>query len=351
MDKSSTTDQQYLLPDMCRAISVLYVTLVAQLLAIILALNTSFIAGNFWTSLSLNALFILWVAFVCSAIFCGFKKRINKRPAISIILFMFFTINVITLLMTWVITFLLPQFELFIAPAQGNMSVYLRNGGISVIFSIILLRFLYIQHQWRRQTKAESEARLDALQARIRPHFLFNSLNTIASLTRIDPPLAESLTEDLAELFRANMQSSKRLVPFEQELTLVQQYLNIEQLRLGDRLTINIDVSTIPDDALIPPLSIQPLIENAIYHGIEPLEKGGKLEVLGRIENNKITLLIKNPLSDEALATVRPGHHMAIDNIRLRMQNCFPNNNQLLVSSSESEFQTQLKFPYQTEPA
>ncbi|ORU92648.1 MAG: signal transduction protein [Cycloclasticus sp. symbiont of Bathymodiolus heckerae] len=348
MDKSSLTGQQYFLPDMCRASNVLYLTLVAQLLAIILALNTSFLSGDFWAALSLNALFILWVAFTCAAIFCAFKKRINNWPALQISLFMFLTINLATLLMTWLISSLLPQLELFSTPAEGSMSVYIRNTGISIIFSSILLRFLYIQFQWRKQTHAEAEARLDALQARIRPHFLFNSLNTIASLTRIDPPLAETLTEDLAELFRANMQASKRLVPFKQECTLVQQYLNIEQTRLGNRLTVTMDVSDIPDDALIPPLSIQPIIENAVYHGIEPAEKGGKLEITGRIEKNIITLLIKNPLDDTRASNNRPGNNMAIENIRLRMESCFPDQSTLLISASDLEFQTQLKFPYQT---
>ncbi|MEO1963140.1 MAG: histidine kinase [Cycloclasticus sp.] len=230
----------------------------------------------------------------------------------------------------------------------GNINIYLRNTGISIIFSAVLLRFLYIQFQWRKQTKAEAEAKLDALQARIRPHFLFNSLNTIASLTRIDPPLAESLTEDLSELFRANMQTSARLVAFKDELSLVRQYLNIEQSRLGKRLSINMALSNIPQDALIPPLSIQPLIENAIYHDIEPSEHGGELAITGDFDNNKITLTIKNPMSPDPSASSRPSNHIAIENIRLRMQSCFPERSSLSISSSELEFQTLLKFPYQT---
>ena len=351
MDKRSQTDQQYFLPDMCRAKSVLYLTLVSQLLAIILALNTSFISGNFWTALSLNALFILWVAFTCAAIFCAFKRQINRWPALKISLIMFLTINLSTAFITWISSSLLPQLDLFMTPSQSNLSIYLRNSGISIIFSIILLRFLYIQFQWRKQIRAEADAQLDALQARIRPHFLFNSLNTIASLTRVDPPLAESLTEDLSELFRANMQTSKRLIPFKQELALIQQYLNIEQTRLGDRLSIKLDTSAIPDDALIPPLSIQPIIENAVYHGIEPSEQGGLLSIFGEMKKNTISLLVKNPISNEHDTNARSGNNMAIKNIRLRMEHCFPDQSKLLISSSELEFQTQLTFPYQNKPS
>ena len=348
MDKGSPTQQQYFLPDMCRAKNVLYLTLVSQLLAIILALNTSYISGDFWAALSLNALFILWVAFTCAAIFCTFKKQINRCSSTHISLVMFLTINITTLFITWVISSLLPQLDLFMSPVHSNISVYLRNSGISIIFSLILLRFLYIQFQWRAQTKAEAEAQLDALQARIRPHFLFNSLNTIASLTRVDPPLAESLTEDLSELFRANMQTSKRLIPFKQELTLIQQYLNIEQTRLGTRLIVTLDTSPIPNDALIPPLSIQPIIENAVYHGVETTAEGGELSISGQIEKNIITLLVKNPINNEQPSNARPGNNMAINNIRLRMEQCFPGQSQLVISSSGSEFQTQLKFPYQS---
>jgi two-component system sensor histidine kinase AlgZ len=112
MDKRSLTNEQYFLPDMCRAKNVLYLTLISQLLAITLALNTSFLSGDFWNALSLNALFILWVAFICAGVFCTFKQQINSWPAINISLFMFFSINITTLLMTWLITSLLPQLEL-----------------------------------------------------------------------------------------------------------------------------------------------------------------------------------------------------------------------------------------------
>jgi len=347
MDKATLPPPTYFLPDMCRAKNILYITLISQLLAITLALNTSFISGDFWAALSLNSLFILWVAFTCAAIFCAFKQRINSYPALNICLLMFITINLTTFFLSWLINVLLPEFDLFMRPSESFLNIYLKNVGISIIFSTILLRFLYLQFQSRQQIMAEAEAKLEALQARIRPHFLFNSLNTIASLTRIDPPLAETLTEDLAELFRANMQTSKRLIPFKQELALVQQYLNIEQTRLGERLNIQLDVSAIPDDALIPPLSIQPLIENAVYHGIEPCENGGTLSINAHIKNGHIKLNICNPINKAQSPNPRAGNKMAIDNIRLRMQRCFPQQSQLLISTDHNEFHTQLHFPYQ----
>lgn len=349
MANSGRTDQQKFLPDTCRAKNVLYITLISQLLAVILALNSSFISGDFWSVFSLNALFILWIAFSCAAIFCLLKRQMGHWSPIKTSVFVFSCINLVTLFVTWLATDLLPQLHLFSTATNGHINVYLKNTGISLIASVILLRFLYIQFEWKKQIQAEADARLDALQARIRPHFLFNSLNTIASLTRIDPPLAESLTENLAELFRANLQSPKRLVTFKQEIDLVQQYLKIEQSRLGERLLLNIQLADIPDDALIPPLSVQPLVENAIYHGIEPSASGGTLTISGHVKNKLVYLIIKNPLSDQLPANSRPSNQMAIDNIRLRMQNCFPDQSKLLVSVSDGEFQTLLQFPLQTE--
>ena len=210
------------------------------------------------------------------------------------------------------------------------------------------MRYLYIQHQWKKQTTAQADAKLDALQARIRPHFLFNSLNTIASLTREDPVLAESLTEDLAELFRANINSSQRLISFEQERELTQQYLNIEQSRLGPRLRIQWDVKAIPIDARIPPLTLQPLVENSVYHGIELSPEGGELEIHGSMRKQLITLVIRNPMGTESSSITREGNNVAIENIRLRLQSCFPDQSKLLISSSDGFFQTQIIFPYQT---
>ncbi|PCI72450.1 MAG: signal transduction protein [Piscirickettsiaceae bacterium] len=349
MKKNTDIKQQHFLPDFCRADIVLYITLITQLLAIILALSTSYHTGGFWAALSFNALFILWVAFTSAAALCFFKQTINSWTPLTVSLFTFFIINFFTLITTWLVSFLLPELGLFPTFGSGHFSIYIKNLIVSSIIAIIVLRYLYIQYQWKKQATAQAEAKLDALQARIRPHFLFNSLNTIASLTREDPALAESLIEDLAELFRANMNSSQRLLPFEQECELTRQYLNIEQSRLGERLRIHWDVEAIPADAHIPPLSLQPLVENSVYHGIERSPEGGTLEILGSIRKNMITLIIRNPMSTSTSDNTREGNKIAVDNIRLRLQSCFPGQSKLLISVADGYFQTQIMFPYQTQ--
>ena len=130
---------------------------------------------------------------------------------------------------------------------------------------------------WRTQalSRALHEARLQVLQARIRPHFLFNSINAVLSIVRAEPRQAETALEDMADLFRMAMADAQDLVPLRQEIELGRQYLALEQLRMGERLRVNWHIEDMPDDALMPPLMLQPLLENAVYHGIEPLPQGG----------------------------------------------------------------------------
>src|SRR4029079_487287 len=126
----------------------------------------------------------------------------------------------------------------------------LRNEGICVIAAAMLLRYFYITHEWQRHVRAEARSRIEALQARIRPHFLLNSLNTIASLTRSDPARAEEAVEDLADLFRATLRDSHSPLRLKEEFELTRVYQRIEALRLGDRLAVRWDVGALPSRAL-----------------------------------------------------------------------------------------------------
>ncbi len=153
-----------------------------------------------------------------------------------------------------------------LVPADQIPTVLARNMTVSGIIAAVLLRHMTIHARWRSQIKAEAEARLDALQARMRPHFLFNSLNTIASLLRSRPDQAEELVLDLADLFRTSLRRDQRWTTLADETALARRYLNIEQQRLGDRLRVEWRLDALPEDALLPPLSLQPLVENAVYH-------------------------------------------------------------------------------------
>lgn len=169
----------------------------------------------------------------------------------------------------------------------------------------------------RAYAPALAEAKLSALTARIRPHFLFNSLNAVLGVIRADPRRAETALEELAELFRALMQDNRELVPLSDEIALARKYLEIEHLRLGERLRVKWDVSDCPPDILAPPLLLQPLIENAVYHGIEPAATPGEIHVRLAVQGERVRIEIDNPWLGET--SQRAGNRMALANLRERL--------------------------------
>ncbi len=163
-----------------------------------------------------------------------------------------------------------------------------------------------------------SEARLQALQARIRPHFLFNTLNAVLSLIRRDPKRAEAALEDLAELFRTVMADNRELIVLKDEISLCRQYLNLEQLRLGERLRVEWQLDPATEQALVPPMLLQPLVENAVYHGIEPGIAPGLIDIRITLQDTRLRLQLSNPYYVEHQH--RQGNRMALENIRERLQ-------------------------------
>jgi len=207
----------------------------------------------------------------------------------------------------------------------------------------------YFALHLRAHSPALAEARLQALQARIRPHFLFNSLNAVLALVRSDPRRAERTLEDLADLFRALVSDGRSLVRLADEISLVERYAAIEQLRLGKRLRMSWELDQAPVDALLPPLLLQPLLENAVYHGVEPGTGIG--DVLVRIERkgDRVHVLVENPAHPQAggnQASVRAGNHMALDNIRERLMLFFDAEAKLESRIEGGRYRVEIDFPY-----
>lgn len=212
----------------------------------------------------------------------------------------------------------------------------------ALIISTIILYYFNLHH--RAYSPAVAEARLQALQARIRPHFLFNSLNAVLSLIRSQPKQAETALEDMADLFRVLMADNRDLVPLAQEIALCRQYLALEKLRLDERLNIHWKIDDMPPDALIPPLLLQPLIENAVYHGIEPMTAGGMITIQIYSRQNEVHLLIKNPCSTQ-------GHHhqgnkMALKNIKERLTLHFDLEASLKSTLVNGEYEVHIVVPH-----
>jgi two-component system sensor histidine kinase AlgZ len=194
---------------------------------------------------------------------------------------------------------------------------------------------------------ALAEARLQALQSRIRPHFLFNSINAVLALIRRDPKRAERTLEDLADLFRSLVSDARRFVRLSDEIALLERYAEIEQLRLGDRLRITWELDAAPSDALLPPLVLQPLLENAVYHGVEPATETG--DVLVRIERRgeRVLARIENPVVDAG--PERAGNRMAMDNIRERLALFFDAEARMEVRIDAGRYRVEIEMPYLTQ--
>jgi two-component system sensor histidine kinase AlgZ len=208
-----------------------------------------------------------------------------------------------------------------------------------------------LQHYFELRTRAFSpalaEARLQALQARIRPHFLFNSLNAVLSLIRSAPRQAESTLEDLAELFRALLRDARDLTSLEQELRLCEQYLSIEKIRLGDRLQVEWELTNMSDEVLhsaqIPSLLLQPLLENAVHHGVEPAREPMLVQIHLSRWGDRLDIAVINPHHPDRSS---PGNHMALDNIRERLSLLYDVEAQLVTTVARGFFEVRLRFPY-----
>jgi two-component system sensor histidine kinase AlgZ len=230
-------------------------------------------------------------------------------------------------------------------PGREDFVMFVTQSVLAVaLVSLALFRYLFIRAQWRAQLLAQSEARVQALQARIRPHFLFNSLNTIASLIPEDPISAERATEDLADLFRGSMRRADSLISLSEELDLARRYLQMEQRRLGDRLEIDWRVDELPAGASILPLTLQPLLENAVAHGIQPRTDGGGIRVYGRGEKDNVVITICNPLGPDGHS--QQGHGMALVNIRERLELAFGPAASLITHQDDEQFFAVLSLPY-----
>ena len=202
----------------------------------------------------------------------------------------------------------------------------------------------YFQLRNSALSPALSEARLQALQARIRPHFLFNSINAVLSLIRQNPKRAEEVLEDMAELFRVLMADNRELTPLAREIDLCRRYLDLEQLRLGDRLKVEWDIERMPRAALVPPFVVQPLIENAVYHGIEPRVEPGVISIRIYASGEQVHAVLRNPYA--AQGAHQTGNKMALANIRERLQLHYDAEASLTAKVVDDIYEVHIVMPY-----
>lgn len=332
------------LPDFCAPGTVFIVVLVAELVAIVLTLAAHGGDGQFLISLSKTSMFVLWFALLSAAVMCQLRPYLERAGKMRAFVFGFVLLVALSLVLAegaWQTMAWLDQSSIIGGP---HGTFILRTFAISAIVIALFMRYLYVASEWRRSIVLEAQARISALQALIRPHFLFNSMNTIASLTRSNPEQAEEAVEDLSDLLRATLSSPRDLSTLRQELEVAETYQRIEQLRLGDRLRVRWELEAIPMTALLPTLTLQPLLENAIYHGVELLPDGGEVIATGRRDGTTLEIRITNPVPANKVRSA-DGNEMALSNIQQRFELAFGGNGSVGVDKSDGEFTITLRFP------
>ncbi len=334
------------LPDFCGPGNLLRTVLVAELLAFVIVAAQSGGWIERLQSLALVSLFIQWVALIDIALLCWLQGRLARLDDRLAATLAFLLLQAVTFAITILAHATVGRLGLPMG-LQPLGTMLAEHGVISVIVSAVFLRYFYVTAQWRGNVQAEAQSRVQALQARIRPHFLFNSMNTIASLTRSHPEQAESAVEDLAELFRASL-AERSTVTLDEELALVASYLRIEKQRLADRLTIEWDHDAATGAAQLPALTLQPLVENAVYHGAEQLSAGGRLAIRTRCIDGRVEIEIDNPRPSRARR--RDGNRMAQDNVRQRLALAFGEDAGLTVTEEAESYRVNVRIPAAPEP-
>jgi two-component system sensor histidine kinase AlgZ len=349
---ASSTNSRFHLPDFCSGASTLAVVLIVELVALILTVARQPLHHNFWVDLAGNSLFLLWQGLICAAVLCRSKAWLAQRAAPRAYLLALGLMLAVAVSVAEVVYQLGTRMgggigTLVNVFPSNHVSFLLSTVTIAFIVSSLALRYFHVTAEWRSSIELEAQARIRALQARIRPHFLFNSMNTIASLTRSDPQRAEEAVEDLADLFRANLSEARSWIPLKEELEIARIYQRIEQLRLGDRLKVKWDIAELPMRALVPSLLVQPLLENAVYHGIEPLPNGGTITIAGRCDGDNIELTVSNPTPNVENLLKHAGNGIALDNIRQRLDLAWPGRAQVELQQVTDSYRVLLRFPYQ----
>lgn len=343
--QSTKTDQVYL-PNFCSAGTLFIIVLVAELVAFVVALAAWSGNQSFLIILSRTSFFVIWIALLGTALMCGLSSRLESAGRTRAFVLSFVLLEIMCLVVAeaaWQLTRVFGESTII---SDTHASFLIRTFAISSIVVALAMRYLYISSEWRRSIVLEAQARISALQALIRPHFLFNSMNTIAALTRSDPVQAEEAVEDLSDLLRANLGKSGDRSTLKQEMETAAIYQRIEKLRLGDRLTVRWDIDGLPMRARIPSLTIQPLLENAIYHGIELLPEGGVVTVTGKCGDSDIELAISNPVAVGSKRSTE-GNRMAMTNIQQRFELAYGNKGEVLIEDSPDRFTVTLRFPLQ----
>jgi len=341
-------EESHFLPNFCGGRAIGGIVLIAELLAIVITLVTRRISTNLFQDLLLVSLFVQWIALSGAATLCAARRFLNGLPNSRALGFAYLLLLGVVLVVSeaavWV---------LWLAGAVGTPRpewyayFHIQNFTVAAIINALALRYFLARHQLRQRTLSEARAKIEVLRSRIRPHFLFNTMNIIVSLIRSAPDKAETAVVDMADLFRSMLGDSENLVPVNNEVAIAKKYLDIEALRLDSRLRVDWSIGKFPRRAVMPVLILQPLLENAIQHGIEPIPAGGVIGVRLWEESDVIHILVTNPLPRlrSKSPMTAPNSEHTLDNLRLRLESHYGDAARLEVTQEPERFNVAVEIP------
>ncbi len=347
----------YFIPNLCRGEGLFGLLLMAALMSLMIALILSGLEHFDFVLLGKIALEVFWITLLSALFLCCARRYLTapRRPSSAdsafsqpLSLAHIAIINyVLVLLATAICAWLAEVWHGFSTTGdwRADPLTIANTLLIAAIPAGAILRFFYLQHRLRQQQSANLEARFDALQARIRPHFLFNSMNSLASLIRVDADKAEKTVENLCGLFRYALHDTSGGVSLQQEVQACQQYLDIEALRLEERLKSEWIISVDMGKIRVPALILQPLVENAVFHGIQPARDGGYLRVAIGEQDGWVCIEVVNSIDIAAPNTARVvGNNLALTNLRHRLDAFFQGRAELQQQIINSEYRTRILF-------
>ena len=343
------------LPPFCTLPTLFAVMVVAELVVLVVVLAPGSERSDALERLAIGSVYAQWLALLVVVALCSLRDQLDSlQPSVGSLLAWLAIIVTSTLAATAIRWVDLNLGLGLTGQRQNSHSFVWSTALLCALIGAALLRYLIIIERWRSRVEAASKAQVEALQARIRPHFLFNSMNTIISLIRTRPSEAERAVEDLSDLFRAALGSDQRMATLGDELDLIEQYLRIEQWRLGSRLSVQRELTDAPRAMPMPRLLLQPLVENAVVHGIARLPLGGVISLTCRHEHRCVILTVGNPcpstphaVDDDGSAGLGHNGH-AVANIRERIGYHYGNGASMETTQSIDSFVVTLTLP---EPA
>ncbi|MGN6513027.1 MAG: sensor histidine kinase [Lysobacteraceae bacterium] len=340
-------DRDPWLPDLCRLPRLATMFGVAELVVLVLAFAPD--GGARWNLqrfVSASA-FALWLALTIAVLLCVSRRQVSRLPMALGAAVAVAGAAGIALLGAAMLYQLDRSLGTRLVPETVRLAQFSAgSAAIAALITGVVLRYLYVIDGWQAQVRASARAEADALQARIRPHFLFNSMNAIAGLVRHDPAVAERAVLDLSDLFRAALGAGEANSSLAEEVELAERYLAIEALRLGPRLRVEwTRHEPLPWRQPLPRLVLQPLVENAVLHGVSRLAEGGTVEIALGVGGSCLHVVVRNPAPAAAGGVLGGGAGHAQRSVGLRLAHAFGPRARMTAGWDAGYYRCELEVP------